>query len=79
MFLSEGEVVGRAVSFLFYFLLPLLVSWIHFFGMLILECAEILRRERRGKWWVDAGEVSNLGSILYSQSGSNDFVCRLGS
>jgi hypothetical protein len=65
-----------AVNFLF--LLPLL-SWIHFFGLLILECAEILRRERRGEWWVDAGEVSNLGSIMYSQSGSNDFVYRLGS
>lgn len=34
------------------------------------------RRERRGEWWVNAGEVSGRGLKLHSESGSNDFVCR---
>lgn len=83
MLLSEGEVVDRAVNFLFLVFITSSCScfldsffWLVGIGV-CRDCS--IRQERRGEWWVDAGEVSNSGSILYSQSGSNDFVCRLGS
>lgn len=51
MLLSEGEVVDRAVSILFLvFITPSCSCFLDsFFGLLVLECAEIVAYGRRGE------------------------------